>query len=80
MRGFSGDFDTQIQNAREELTNIAKNLSSAEDKKRDFYLTLLLQFKDRLTVLARPDNPQEKKALTDFLEEFSSVLRQAPLS
>jgi DNA-binding MltR family transcriptional regulator len=76
MRGFSGEFDAQIQNARKELTNIAKNLDSAEDKKRNFYLTLLLRFKDRLTVLARPESPEQKKVLRDFLEEFSSVLRQ----
>jgi hypothetical protein len=76
MRGFSGDFETQIQNAREELNNIAKNLEGAEEKKRDFYLTLLLRFKDRLTVLARPEGPEQKKILTAFLEEFSNVLRQ----
>ena len=66
----------QIQNAREELTNIAKNLDGAEDKKRNFYLTLLLRFKDRLTVLARPESPEQQKVLSDFLEEFGSVLRQ----
>lgn len=76
MRGFSGDFDAQIQNAREELTNIAKNLDGAEDKKRNFYLTLLVRLKDRLTVLARPESPEQQKALTDFLEEYGSVLRQ----
>jgi DNA-binding MltR family transcriptional regulator len=76
MRGFSGEFDTQIQSAREELSNIAKNLEGSEEKKRDFYLTLLLRFKDRLTVLARPESPEQKKVLTAFLEEFSSVLRQ----
>ena len=76
MLGFSGEFDTQIQNAREELTNIVKNLDSAEDKKRSFYLTLLLRFKDRLTVLARPESPEQEKVLLDFLEEFSSLLRQ----
>ncbi|KMN47273.1 hypothetical protein VL04_21050 [Chromobacterium violaceum] len=76
MHGFSGGFDTQIQNAREELTNIIKNLNGAEDRKRNFYLTLILRFKDRLTVLARPESPEQKKALADFLEEFSCVFSQ----
>lgn len=76
MRGFSGDFETQIKNACEELNNIAENLEGAEEKKRDFYLTLLLRFKDRLTVLARPESPEQKKVLTAFLETFSSVLRR----
>ncbi|MBC8040763.1 MAG: transcriptional regulator [Opitutaceae bacterium] len=76
MRGFSGNFETQIQNARDELHNIAKYLEGAEEKKRDFYRTLLLRFKDRLTVLARPEGLEQKKILTAFLEEFSNVLRQ----
>lgn len=76
MRGFSGDFEIQIQNAREELNNIAKNLQGTEEKKRVFYLTLLLRFKDRLTVLARPEGPEQKRILTAFLEEFGNVLRQ----
>ncbi|OOG87040.1 hypothetical protein B0E41_04845 [Hydrogenophaga sp. A37] len=76
MRGFSGDFEAQIKNSREELNNIAKNLEGAEERKREFYLTLLLGFKDRLTVLAKPEGPEQKKVLSAFLEEFSSVLRQ----
>jgi DNA-binding MltR family transcriptional regulator len=76
MRGFSGDFETQIKNARAELNNIAKNLEGAEEKRREFYLTLLLGFKDRLTVLAKPEGPEQKKVLTVFLEEFSRALRQ----
>lgn len=76
MCGFSGDFETQIRNAREELSNIAKNLEGAEKKKRDFYLTLFLRFKDRLAVLAKPETLEQKKVLTAFVEEFSSALRQ----
>lgn len=76
MRGFSGDFETQIQNAREELSHIVENLDGAQKAKRDFYLVLLSRFKDRLTVIARPENPEQKKALFSFLEEFSSALHQ----
>ncbi len=77
MCGFSGDFETQIHNAREELNDIIKNLEGTQERrKRDFYLVLLSRFKDRLTVLARPENPKQKKVLTAFLYEFSSALHQ----
>ncbi|WP_312479441.1 MltR family transcriptional regulator [Stutzerimonas nitrititolerans] len=76
MRGFSGDFYTQIQNAREELNRIVENLEGADKKKRNFYITQLLRYKDRLTVLERPKNPEQEKAITNLLEEFSSVLHR----
>lgn len=76
MCGFSGDFETQIQKAREELSTIFKNLDGAQEKKREFYLVLLSRFKDRLTVLARPENSEQKKVLTAFLEEFIRALHQ----
>lgn len=76
MRGFAGDFESQIQNARKELSDIVKNLDDAKGKKRDFHFARLTRFKDRLTVLARPKNPEQKVVLTAFLEEFSRALRQ----
>lgn len=76
MAGFPGDFDPQINSARDELRRIAKQLSEAEGKKRDFYVELLHRFKDRLTVLAKPEYPEQKEMLSDFLGEFRDVLRQ----
>lgn len=79
MRGFFGDFETQIQSAREELDNIVKNLDGAEKTKRRFYQGLLIRFKDRLTVLAKPEAPEQKIALAELLEEFTGVLKLAEL-
>ncbi|MCA1860782.1 hypothetical protein LE191_11785 [Janthinobacterium sp. HSC-3S05] len=70
MCGFSGDFSSQIKKARAELNNIVNNLEKAQGKEVNFYLTLLVRFKDRLTVLARPENSEQKKELTDFHEYF----------
>lgn len=76
MVGFPGDFESQISSARDELKRIDANLSEAEGKKREFYVTLLLRFKDRLTVMAKPEDAEQAKAFKTFLEEFGDVLRQ----
>jgi hypothetical protein len=78
MRGFSGNFESQIQNASEELSDILKNLESAQGEKRDFYFALLNRFKDRLTVLARPVTPEQEKMMAAFYEEFRRALLQNP--
>ncbi|MCC7596730.1 transcriptional regulator [Janthinobacterium sp. FW305-129] len=75
MCGFSGDFASQIKKARAELDNIVHNLEKSQGKEVNFYLILLVRFKDRLTVLAKPENPEQKKELTDFYEYFDSRLR-----
>lgn len=76
IRGFSGDFVNQIQNAREELNNITKNLEGAQGRKRDFYLALLARLKDRLTLLARPKDPEQVKMLATFLATFLKAQHQ----
>lgn len=78
MRGFSGDFESKIQNAREELLDIVQKLEIVHGKKRDFYLALLNGFKERLTVLARPETPVQQKTVVVFSEEFKRALLQFP--
>lgn len=74
MRGFSGDFDNQILNAREELNEIVRNLENSDKKKTEFYKTLLFRYKDRITVLAKPEGHEQKKELVALLEELASAL------
>src|SRR5690606_5590079 len=76
MAGFPGNFDSQINSARDELRKIATNLSEAEGKKRDFYVERLHRFKDRLTLFAKPETSEQTATLSALLDEFRDVLRQ----
>lgn len=77
MCGFSGDFPAQIENARKELHDIIEGLGAFDGKKRDFYIMRLLGFKDRLRVLARPQDLEQKKAFADFLDDYKNLLERA---
>lgn len=78
MRGFSGDFDAQLQSAREELKDILLRLQGSQGKKREFYIALLTRFMDRLTVLARPETPEQRKWVTALHADVRHALPKSP--